>query len=90
MTDKPSITCPICGLTSYHPKDIEHGFCGNCHLFRDDISVDELVADEFKVKGGPLDGLVLKKIPENPTPEEEQKIIDAGIAFIMGEPPPED
>ena len=30
-SDHPSITCPVCGMTSYHPKDIEHGFCGNCH-----------------------------------------------------------
>jgi ribosomal protein S27AE len=27
----PSITCPRCGRTSYHPKDIEQGYCGNCH-----------------------------------------------------------
>jgi hypothetical protein len=25
------ITCPRCGLTSYHPKDISEGYCGNCH-----------------------------------------------------------
>lgn len=29
--DHPSITCPVCKMTSYHPKDIEHGYCGNCH-----------------------------------------------------------
>lgn len=28
-----SIKCPQCALTSYHPKDIEHRFCGNCHMF---------------------------------------------------------
>jgi hypothetical protein len=27
----PSITCPRCGMTSYHPQDIEHGWCGNCN-----------------------------------------------------------
>lgn len=26
-----SITCPRCGRTSYHPKDVEYGYCGNCH-----------------------------------------------------------
>lgn len=31
----PSITCPKCGRTSYHPKDIEHRFCGQCG-FHDD------------------------------------------------------
>lgn len=29
----PSITCPVCGWTSYHPKDIEFGYCGNCNNF---------------------------------------------------------
>lgn len=28
---QPSITCPKCGLTSYNPNDIEHGYCGFCH-----------------------------------------------------------
>lgn len=23
-------TCPRCGLTSYHPKDAEQGYCGAC------------------------------------------------------------
>lgn len=31
QTDRPSITCPNCHLTSYHPKDIEQGYCGHCH-----------------------------------------------------------
>lgn len=31
MTDQPSITCPICNKTSYHPEDIRQGYCGNCH-----------------------------------------------------------
>lgn len=31
--DAPHITCPVCGMTSYHLKDIAHGCCGNCHEF---------------------------------------------------------
>ena len=27
---QPSITCPVCGMTSYHPRDIKEGFCGKC------------------------------------------------------------
>lgn len=27
----PSFTCPVCGATSYHPKDVEQGYCGRCH-----------------------------------------------------------
>lgn len=31
MTDVPTFTCPKCGATSAHPKDVEEGYCGNCH-----------------------------------------------------------
>jgi hypothetical protein len=35
-----SITCPVCKMTSYHPKDVEHGYCGNCHAFtRGEVNV---------------------------------------------------
>lgn len=30
MSDTPSITCPQCSMTSYHPTDIEMGWCSNC------------------------------------------------------------
>ncbi len=29
--ETPSITCPRCKKTSYHPLDIEHRYCGFCH-----------------------------------------------------------
>src|SRR5690349_16044634 len=32
-TALPSITCPECGVTSYHPGDIEQGYCGRCHAW---------------------------------------------------------
>lgn len=28
-----SITCPVCGLTSRHPSDVEEGYCHDCHGF---------------------------------------------------------
>lgn len=31
----PSITCPHCGRTSYHPKDIGNNFCGVCGFWGD-------------------------------------------------------
>jgi ribosomal protein L37E len=31
--EERSITCPKCGKTSYHPKDVEEGYCGFCHAF---------------------------------------------------------
>lgn len=36
MTDQPSITCPVCAMTSYHPEDIRQGYCGNCHWWTSD------------------------------------------------------
>jgi hypothetical protein len=30
MSDGPSFRCRLCGRVSYHPKDIEHAFCGVC------------------------------------------------------------
>jgi hypothetical protein len=26
-----TITCPDCGVTSYHPTDVAEGYCGRCH-----------------------------------------------------------
>lgn len=28
-----TITCHKCGMTSYHPKDVEHRYCGKCNDF---------------------------------------------------------
>ena len=30
MTEE-SYTCPKCGMTSYHPEDVKHEYCANCH-----------------------------------------------------------
>lgn len=32
----PSITCPECHRTSYHPEDIRHGYCGACQWWTSD------------------------------------------------------
>lgn len=49
MTDPPSITCPVCEMTSYHPKDIEYRYCGKCHQFHDlmdgTVSVDQMTQE---------------------------------------------
>jgi len=31
MSKIPSFRCPRCGAVSYHPKDIEEGYCVRCH-----------------------------------------------------------
>jgi len=33
--DNAYIKCLICERKSYHSKDIEHRYCGNCHRFHD-------------------------------------------------------
>ncbi|MEV5451306.1 hypothetical protein [Streptomyces sp. NPDC052535] len=37
VTDpRPSIVCPECGAQSWHPKDVEEGYCGRCHWWTGD------------------------------------------------------
>jgi hypothetical protein len=51
-TDPPSITCPVCSMTSYNPTDIEMGYCGNCKGYTG--VVDPLmVAQRFLREAGP-------------------------------------
>jgi len=33
LNEGRSIMCLRCGLVSYHPKDVEEKYCGNCHIF---------------------------------------------------------
>ncbi len=33
--DGRSITCLICNMTSYHPEDVNHKYCGNCHMYHE-------------------------------------------------------
>lgn len=35
--DGKSITCKRCKKISYNYKDIEHHYCGYCHVFHDDL-----------------------------------------------------
>jgi hypothetical protein len=35
-----SITCPRCGMTSHNANDVRERYCGNCHLFHDDMLID--------------------------------------------------
>ena len=44
MNTLPSITCPKCGKTSTHPKDIAYGYCGFCHDWTGDKSPSDKAA----------------------------------------------
>lgn len=38
--EERSYTCPGCGMTSYHPEDVRHEYCGNCHKTRLEIETN--------------------------------------------------
>ncbi len=61
-----SITCVICGMTSYHPGDIKNEYCGNCHQYH-----------EFLGKGysmSPTDGM--DKIEDKLYDEFVKEVLD--------------
>lgn len=33
----PSITCKLCGLTSWNLNDVQQKYCGHCHVFHEDV-----------------------------------------------------
>jgi ribosomal protein L37E len=35
--DGKSITCLRCHRTSHNPHDVQHHYCGGCHMFHDDL-----------------------------------------------------
>jgi len=35
--ERPSITCPTCGMVSYNHNDIRERYCGHCHQFHDEM-----------------------------------------------------
>jgi ribosomal protein L37E len=46
MTRKPlppSFVCPLCGLRSYHPKDVTERFCAKCGFIDDVIAARALL-----------------------------------------------
>lgn len=45
MKPQPSITCPRCGRTSFHPEDVKQKYCGYCHWWTSDPLLGEVVPD---------------------------------------------
>lgn len=64
-----SITCPRCGITSRHPKDVEEGYCGNCHDFTSGAT-SQLAFAEWLVTG---------RIPEWRKKVLEERAIRAAV-----------
>jgi len=38
----PSVTCPRCGLVSYHPEDIRQGYCSVCRWWTSDPTLGQV------------------------------------------------
>ncbi len=48
----PFIRCLHCGRASFNRNDIEHRYCGNCHVFHDPLgATTEIVASECPACG---------------------------------------
>ncbi len=59
MLEQESYTCPKCGMTSYHPDDVKHEYCGNCHKTRRELEMEDYLkkkASQFLK--GKVDGTV--------------------------------
>lgn len=41
-----SYTCPNCGMTSYHPEDVKHEYCDNCHKTRRELDFSKMKEGE--------------------------------------------
>ena len=57
----PSITCPICGRTSWHPEDVKQGWCNACGWSTSvpggGAPAEVPIGFEWRVfRGGELDG----------------------------------
>lgn len=43
-----SIHCLLCGTTSHNPNDVRERYCGFCHRFHDDATIEGLPHEERK------------------------------------------
>jgi hypothetical protein len=58
--DDKTLTCHLCGFTSYHQSDVAHRYCGHCDIYLDTLEMNvELSVELGLVKDGPLDWLSL-------------------------------
>lgn len=47
-----AIQCLVCGLTSYHPTDVEQRYCGQCHQFHQFLWLQNLMQGEQELVSG--------------------------------------
>ena len=46
-----AIKCLTCGMTSWHPEDVRHRYCGNCHVFHEGEDLKERLRGSDKRDG---------------------------------------
>lgn len=96
MSDEtPSITCPVCAKTSYHPKDIEFGYCAFCNEFTTTSApvnlMDKLVlllSSAERAEDGPFTVERWNKMRDATLAELANISINA-LAKLMTEPQPD-
>jgi len=76
--DNHGIRCLICGLTSYHPKDIEHLFCGKCNIFHDVQDPVALSEDQYHILKALRDETEPPKLKDSP-PRMFQSLYQRGL-----------
>ncbi len=75
-SDGPAIQCLRCGLVSYHPKDVEHRYCGRCHIFHEEIAM------RSRREAGTLLAAAITCLRPDLTCEEAQRLRAAAVEFI--------
>ena len=76
--DGQSITCKLCATTSHSQRDVEHHYCGRCHIFHDDLPllppaiVESLMRNNPRAQGAlsarPIVITILQRAGTNPIP----------------------
>lgn len=101
MTEPPCFACPLCGLVSYHAKDIEHRFCARCGFVDDVTFLDRMrriapksIADLERKAEQEADPIARRfaraalaelKATPQPAPEQSQADPEAASASPEGE-----
>lgn len=67
-----SITCPVCGRTSYHPTDVDEGWCNACHGATGHPPPPGMRWVRFTRKGSPAFGRLL-----------DEHVLEAGMGYAI-------
>lgn len=80
MHDTEMITCPVCKMTSYHPVDVEMGWCSNCKDYTSSVSArleSHVTEIEFTNPPWQEGAFVLHPLLEDPGNAQLQRDIES-------------